>query len=128
MKKEEIKDMRTIKKEHFQNLVAVAYADGYFSDKETTFLAEKAVEFGLEDEVVKITLARAAVLEFEVPLNDYEREEQLTDAVYMSMIDGKVEDDEYRLCLKIAEKLEFTKKDLDQVIELTAELWEKSKH
>lgn len=117
--------MRTIKKEHFQNLVAVAYADGSFSEEEMHFLAEKAVEYGLDNEIVEATLNRAAELEFEVPLNDYEREDQLSDVVFMSMVDGQVAEKEYNLCLKIAEKLEFTKKDLDQVIELTAELWEK---
>jgi len=118
--------MRTIKKEHFQNLVAVAFADGNFSEKEVSFLAEKAVDFGLENEIVEQIMSRASELEFEVPLNDYEREDQLTDTVYISMVDGKVADKEYNLCLKIAEKLDFTKRDLDQVIELTAQLWEKS--
>jgi len=122
----EKKDMRTIKKEHFQNLVAVAYADGEFTEKEVNFLAEKAVDFGIDNDVVQQILARAAELEFEVPLNDYEREEQLTDCVYMSMVDGIVQEKEYSLCLKIAEKLDFTQKDLDQVIELTGELWEKA--
>lgn len=118
------KDMRTIKKEHFQNLVAVAYADGSFSDDEMTFLAEKAVEYGLDNETVEAIINRAEELEFEVPLNDYEREDQLSDVVFISMVDGKVAEKEYNLCLKIAEKLDFKKKDLDQVIDLTSQLWE----
>jgi len=121
------KDMRTIKKEHFQNLVAVAYADGNFSSEEMNFLAEKAVDFGIDNSTIELILERAAELEFEVPLNDFEREEQLSDVVFISMVDGKVAEKEYNLCLKIAEKLDFEKKDLDQVIELTAELWEKAK-
>jgi uncharacterized tellurite resistance protein B-like protein len=123
----EKKDMRTIKKEHFQNLVAVAYADGSFSEEEMHFLAEKAVDFGLDNEIVDAIIKRAPELEFEVPLNDFEREDQLSDVVFMSMVDGNVAEKEYNLCLKIAEKLEFTVKDLDQVIELTAELWDKEK-
>jgi len=125
-KKMEKKDMRTIKKEHFQNLVAVAYADGDFSEKEVAFLAEKAVDFGLENSIVEQIMSRAAELEFEVPLNDFEREDQLSDTVFISMVDGKVADKEYSLCLKIAEKLDFTKKELDQVIELTSQLWDKA--
>lgn len=119
--------MRTIKKEHFQNLVAVAYADGNFFEDEMHFLAEKAVEFGLDNDIVEATIKRAPELEFEVPLNDVDREDQLSDVVFMSMVDGNVAEKEYNLCLKIAEKLDFTKRDLDEIIELTAELWDKAK-
>lgn len=114
---------KKIKLEHFANLVAVAYSDGYLEAHEKQFLSERAEEYGLAAEDVKKLFDMAAELKFVVPQNDEEKEEQLSDAVYMAMIDGKVHEKEYDLCLKIAQKLDFRKKDLDYVIELTKQLW-----
>jgi len=116
---------KKIKKEHFQNLVAVAHADGEIEETEIEFLSEKALEFGISKEEVDSVLARLDQLQFEIPLNNCEREDQLSDIVFMSMIDGDVAEKEYGLCLRIAEKLDFRKSDLDKVISLVRELWEK---
>lgn len=114
---------KKIKLEHFANLVAVAYSDGYLEKHEEQFLSERAEEYGIDITDVKKLIDKASELEFIVPQNDEEKEEQLSDAVYMAMIDGKIHEKEYVLCLKIAEKLDFRKKDLDYVIELTKKLW-----
>jgi len=114
---------RSIKLEHFANLVAVAYSDDYLDDSEKEFLMERAEEYGLPEEDVKKLIDTAHDLQFMVPLNDEDKEEQLSDIVYMAMIDGKVHEKEYQLCLAIAEKLDFRKKDLDYVIDLTKKLW-----
>jgi len=114
---------KKIKLEHFANLVAVAYSDGYLEEHEIEFLSERALEYGLPEDEVQKLFDMAAELKFIVPQNDEEKEAQLSDAVYMAMIDGEVHEKEYALCLKIAEKLDFRKKDLDYVIELTKKLW-----
>ncbi len=114
---------KKIKLEHFANLVAVAYSDGYLEEHEKQFLSERAEEYGLPADEVKNLFDMAAELKFVVPQNDEEKEEQLSDAVYMAMIDGEVHEKEYDLCLTIAKKLDFRKKDLDYVIELTKKLW-----
>jgi len=109
--------------EHFANLVAVAYSDGYLDDQERDFLAERAQEYGLNKEEVDSLVSKAEELKFIVPLNQEEKEDQLSDVVYMAMIDGNVHEKEYELCLSIAQKLDFTRKDLDYVIDLTRKLW-----
>ena len=114
---------KKIKLEHFANLVAVAFSDGYLDDHEKEFLKERALNYGLPEDEVKKLFDMAADLVFIVPQNDEEKEEQLSDAVYMAMIDGEVHEKEYELCLTIAEKLDFRKKDLDYVIDLTRKLW-----
>ncbi|PIE86357.1 MAG: hypothetical protein CSA05_00890 [Bacteroidia bacterium] len=115
---------RTIKVEHFKNLVAVAVADGTFSEDEMEFLKKRAQEYGINERKVYEIMQYADKLQFEVPLNKFEKEEQLADIVYISMIDGQIHDKEYELCLKIAERLDLTQKYLDQIIELTKKLWE----
>ena len=114
---------RSIKLEHFANLVAVAFSDNYLEDSEKEFLKERAEEYGLPAEEVKKLIDTAHELQFMVPLNDEDKEEQLSDIVYMAMIDGTVHENEYQLCLAIAEKLDFRRKDLDYVIDLTRKLW-----
>ncbi len=115
--------MRNIKLEHFQNLVSVAFADGHFEEEEKEFLEDRAQELGLPAEEVAKIMANANMLEFIVPDDIDDREEQLADVVFMSMVDGDIEEKEYTLCLNIAERLELQKSDLDEVIALTKRLW-----
>ncbi|QSE96246.1 tellurite resistance TerB family protein [Fulvivirga lutea] len=115
--------MRNIKLEHFQNLVSVAFADGHVEDSEREFLEDRAEELGLPAEEISKIMERASELKFIVPDDLDDREEQLADVVFMSMIDGEIEQKEYDLCLNIAERLELKKSDLDEVIALTKRLW-----
>jgi len=115
---------RSIKLEHFANLVAVAYSDDFLDEKEQKFLEERAEEYGLPADKVKKLFDTVEELKFIIPLNEEEKEKQLADIVYMAMVDGEVNEKEYQLCLAIAERLDFRKKDLDFVIKLTKQLWE----
>ncbi|HNP17803.1 MAG TPA: TerB family tellurite resistance protein [Fulvivirga sp.] len=115
--------MRNVKLEHFQNLVAVAFADGHMEEVEKEFLEERAEELGLPSKEVAQIMENALNLTFIVPDNLEDREEQLADVVFMSMIDGDIEQKEYNLCLNIAERLELKKSDLDEVIALIKRLW-----
>lgn len=115
--------MKDVKIEHFRNLVAVAFADGHMEDSEKEFLEERAEELGLPAAEVNSIIKDAHNLEFRVPDDMDEREEQLSDVVFMSMVDGDIEQKEYDLCLNIAERLGLRKADLDEVIALVKRLW-----
>lgn len=119
MNAEELK----IKQEHFRNIVAIAHADGVLGKEELQLLRERASELGLSSEELDHLLGHHKDLEFLIPMNSVDREEQLTDAIYMMMVDGSVSEQEYQLCLKIGEKLEFKPKDVDHIIDLVKELW-----
>lgn len=114
---------KEIKLEHFKNLVAVANADGIFDESELEFLSERAIEIGLKQEEVDEIIKNADKLQFMVPMNKEDREDQLSDIVFMSMIDGSIHEKEYGLCLNISKRLDLGKKYLDHVIELTKKLW-----
>jgi len=122
---EKKKSTKVIKKEHFSNLVTVAYADGILSEDEKNFLEERAIDYGLNKDEVDEIISKVDILKFMVPLNEEEKEEQLSDIVYMSMIDGDVHKKEYDICLTIAKRLDFKQKDLDHIIKLTKKLWAK---
>ena len=117
---------REVNIDHFKNLVAVSVADGHLDDDEREFLEERAEELGLPADDVKNIIDNADKLEFVVPDDEEDREEQLADIVFMSMVDGTIEDKEYALCLDIANRLELKKSDLDEVIALTQRLWNRS--
>ncbi len=114
---------KKIKLEHLANIVAVATADGIMTKDELAFLYERAQEYGIDKNDVKNLINNAEKLKFVIPMNQEEREEQLSEAVMMSMIDGKIDQKEYELCLKLAEKLDLNKTYLDHVISLTKKLW-----
>jgi len=112
-----------IKIEHFQNLVAVAFADGILDEDEEDFLLDKAEDADINPEEAEKIIKNADQLQFMVPMNSEDREDQLADIVFMAMIDGEIHQKEYDLCLNIAERLDMSKNDLDEAIKLTKKLW-----
>ena len=113
---------RKIKVEHFQNLIAVALSDGVLDEEEKEFLNERALEIGFPQDEVNRIIENAGELEFLIPMNKIDREDQLGDAVYMTMVDGEIHEKEYNLCLRLAEKLELDKNYLDHIIDLSQRL------
>jgi len=113
---------RNIKIEHFENLVAMAAADGHMDDEEKEFLAEKAEEFGLNQNQIKDILANPQELTFKVPSTQDEKEEQLSDAVFMAMIDGEIHEKEYAMCINFANKLGLSDADVHEIIALAKKL------
>ena len=114
---------KNIKLEHFANLVAVAAADGHMDPDEKEFLAEKAEEFGLNAEEIARILENPQEIQFTIPDNEEEKEEQLSDAVFMAMIDGEIHAKEYSLCINFATRLGLDQKDVDEIIMLAKKLW-----
>jgi uncharacterized tellurite resistance protein B-like protein len=114
---------RKIKAEHLNSLIAMAYSDGILDESEKEFLIEKADEIDMPREELWKIVENADQLEFLIPQNMVDREEQLTDCVYIMMMDGEIHEKEYDLCLKVAQKLDLDKHYLDHAIELTKKLW-----
>lgn len=113
-----------IKKEHFQNLIAIANADGMLDEEEKDLLYEKAHEFGINESHVDYMIDNADTLEFIIPKKVNSKEEYLTEIIYMALIDGELHDKEYAICLKISERLGLKKDDLDNGLSLIKKLWE----
>lgn len=102
--------------EYFRDLVALAMADGILKDEEKEFFADKAKEFGLSiDKIEEMFTANDDAINYsntiEIDENDF-----ITDLVAMTMVDGEIHQNEYELCLKLAERKGFTKNDIDITI------------
>ncbi len=118
-----MKEQKQIKKEHFANLLIVAYADGKLAKEEVNLLAQRAIDYGLSEEEIQQLVDNLDQLKFEIPYNQEEKEQQLTNAIYMSLIDGEIAQQEYKICLHLAQRLGLDQKYLDNLIELVKELW-----
>jgi hypothetical protein len=123
---------KKVRIEHLANMVAVALIDGSFEEEEKVFLKDKAQEFGLSSADVNSVLLHAEQWQSTAlnedfntfnPKNKVNKEDQLADAVYMSLINGVITPKEYALCIHLAEKLDMGKKDVDEIIDLTIKLW-----
>ncbi|MGB3850217.1 MAG: hypothetical protein WA958_09635 [Tunicatimonas sp.] len=114
---------RQVKLEHFINLVAIAAADGYLDAREREFLAERAEENGMRAEEFNNIIRDADKLQFVVPLNQMEREDQLNDAVFMSMVDGEISEQEYKLCISLADRLGIKSQEVDSVVDSVKQIW-----
>lgn len=114
-----------IKLEDFKNLIALAFSDQLLSHDEILLISEKAVDAGLSQEEISNLLSNPGQLVFSVPGNEQTKEDQLADAVYLMMSDGKIHEHEYNICLKYAERLELNSTYLNHAIELVKKLWDK---
>ena len=114
---------RKIKLEHFVNLVAIAAADGYLDSREREFLAERAEESGMKTEEFDSIINDADKLQFVVPLNQVECEEQLNDAIFMSIVDGDISDQEYNLCVSLASRLGIEQQEVDDIVYDIKKIW-----
>ena len=114
---------RKIKLEHFVNLVAIAAADGYLDAREREFLSERAEENGMKAEEFDSIINDADKLQFVVPLNQEDCEDQLNDAIFMSIVDGEISDQEYSLCLSLAARLGVEQDEVDEVINNVKQIW-----
>lgn len=112
-----------VKLEHFVNLVAVAAADGYLNAREREFLADRAEETGLKAEEYESIVKDADKLHHVVPLNQFQPEDQLMDAIFMSIVDGEIAEQEYQLCVSMACKLGFERSDVEETISEIKLIW-----
>lgn len=107
---------------HFKNLACLAIADGTIDADEKDFLIEKSLEYGIDSAEVEKILNNPTEHFYIAPDNTSDREEQLSDAVYIAMIDGEIHEKEYNLCIKFANRLGLTAKDVDEIILLSKKL------
>ncbi len=93
---------------YIKNLVILAFADGVMSKAEEYILLERAGEIGISQELLREWIDNAPDLVFHLPESMEEREKQLIEMINMSTVDGEFSQDEYDLCLLMAEKLPYS--------------------
>ena len=111
--------------DYFKNIIAVAYADGKLDQIEKEFLIEKAQDLNIPIENVDHLIEEVKEMSRIIPVEDYDREEQLADAIATAVLDGDITDDEIKVCMEIGEALGFDEKYINFLIENSLNLWKK---
>ena len=108
---------------HFKTLVAVAVDDNHLDNEEIDFLTEKALEFGFSIDEMNFIISNANQININIPKKLEDKENLLSEIVYISMKDGVIHKTEYNRCSSVAKKIGLNQKDLDFIISLTQKLW-----
>ncbi len=101
---------------YFQNLYIVAVADQQLSKEEADFLIEVAQIMGISAENTTRIMKSREPLDFIIPETEEDRNIQLEDIITMMIIDRKIHEKEYNLCLKFAEKIGYDRKAFDKIM------------
>lgn len=109
--------MNTVKLEHFRNLVSLSAIDGKIEDVERVALSKIAFEQGLPLDRLNLMLNRASEYIYLIPQNTEEREKQLEEMIKLALVDDDFAPAELELIEMVAEKLGFTRKELDLILE-----------
>lgn len=112
-----LKSRNKLSIEYFRALVAVAMVDGKLTDEEEEFFHIKAEELGFQisslQEMYSIDID-SLLISNTVNTDDVD---YLSDIVAMAMIDGEIHEKEYELCVNLAQRKGFTRKDVDSTIQ-----------
>ena len=101
---------------HVRNLVALAYADGKFSDEEKQYVANVATEVGMTADEMKLIINDPEGIRFEMPSNDIEKIEQIYDLILLMMIDGDLDENEMIFCRAMAIKMKIPYQIVDELV------------
>jgi hypothetical protein len=102
--------------DYFQNLYLIAIADGNLQENERTFLVQVAKQMGLSLRETANIMMNNASLDFIVPETLEEQTAQLEDVIMMMTIDSKIQDKEYDLCLKFAQRIGVPKHEFEKLV------------
>jgi uncharacterized tellurite resistance protein B-like protein len=102
--------------EHFRNLVSLSVADGKIEEVERIALSKIAYERGIPMDRMNVMLSHAEEYTFLIPQNMIEREKQLEEMIDFAKVDGEFAKAELELITLVAERLGFTKKELDHYL------------
>ncbi|MCB0751739.1 MAG: hypothetical protein KDC52_09710 [Ignavibacteriae bacterium] len=104
------------KKSYLKNVYSVALADGQLANEEFELLLNVADKLYLNEEVVQEIIHYAEDVPFINPKHDREKLDQIYDCIFMSLIDGEINDKEIGLCKLIAVKFGFRPNIVDKIM------------
>jgi uncharacterized tellurite resistance protein B-like protein len=119
------------KKNHLQNLVALAAADGHIDESEIAYLYKIGEKYLLKPKQIKKILDQREQIETVIPDQDPQRIAMLFDLIGMMMADNVIAEAELEFCKGIFKKLGYKETLIKEMIKLhkkgvdDAEDWEK---
>ena len=110
---------RRMNSTYLKNLIALASADGKIDDSELKIIREAAGNIGISDEELAKWIDDSPNYTYYVPEDYEDREMQLIQMLTLAIADGEFTEDEYAMCKSVAEKLDFTERELQLIIKLS---------
>lgn len=103
----------------FANLMALAGADGKFTQEEVNFLMVRAEDWGIESDEVEAILANAMTgqVEMTIPESRGERIELLREMIHLMAVDGELAEVEKRVCATLSAEMDFTTEEFNQIVD-----------
>jgi len=103
--------------EHFRNLISLSAADGKIAETERIALSKIAYERGIPLDRMNVMLTKASEYTYLIPQNMVEKEKQLEEMIQFAMVDGEFAKAELDLIRIVANRLGFTKSELQAMID-----------
>jgi hypothetical protein len=97
--------------------VSLSAADGVIAESELAALSKIAFERGIAFDRMQVMLSKANEYQYLIPQNMIDREKQLHDMIQFAQVDGNFCKAEMDLITLVAERLGFSKGDLEKIIE-----------
>ena len=110
----------SIEKSHIKNLIALAQADGHFSEIEEHLLIEIAHRIGLTRSNLLEIKEELDHIEFTLPEKYDDRIEQFQDLLSLISIDGHIDEAEVEMCKKMAEEYELPNSVINNMLNVYA--------
>ena len=110
---------KRMNRSYLKNLVALAASDGRIDPSEMELLRDAAGKAGVEENELAEMLDSAREFGYYIPESYEDRETQLIQMISMAIADGEFSESEYELCKMVAEKLDFTERELNLIIKLS---------
>ena len=103
----------------FNNLVAMAAADGRFTQEEIEFLAVRAENWGISQDEFETAMAGVAAggAEIIIPEDHQERLRLLAEMIRMMAADGELAEVEKRLCATVSAHMELSTQQFDELLD-----------
>ncbi len=102
--------------EHFRNLISLSAADGKIEEVERVALSKIAFERGIPLDRMNVMIKKADQYKYFIPQNTKDREKQLEEMITFAHIDGEFAKAELDLITTVAERLGFSKEELQQFL------------
>ncbi len=102
--------------DYFRNLYLVAVADSQLAKEETSFLVQVAQYMGIGPREAADIMMGGQDAQLVIPESEEARVNQLEDIVVMMMVDKKIHEKEYELCIAYAKAIGKDKKMVDETI------------
>lgn len=111
-------------KQHFKNLLSIAYADGILDKSELEFLFKKSDKYYITAEDVDGVIENSMYVKPIEIKDSTDRAEKMFDLIQMMLIDGESTTNERRICMIFGVNLGYAPEKIDELIDSTSEMFD----